>query len=63
MNRNLLYLVLFIILIAISCGQPPVEEAAESITAESLMRHIEIISSDEYEGRAPATRGEDLTVD
>ncbi|MGM0745138.1 MAG: M28 family peptidase [Bacteroidota bacterium] len=38
------------------------EQAAESITAESLMSHIEVLSSDEFEGRAPATQGEDLTV-
>ncbi|WP_372905145.1 M28 family peptidase [Rhodohalobacter sp.] len=62
MNRNLLYLIPIIILLAISCSEPPVEQAAESITAESLMSHIEVLSSDEFEGRAPATQGEDLTV-
>ncbi|HEU5285175.1 MAG TPA: M28 family metallopeptidase [Sphingomicrobium sp.] len=28
-----------------------------------LSRHIQVISSDAYEGRAPATRGEQMTVD
>lgn len=39
------------------------DRAAELITAESLLAPIEILSSDEFEGRAPATRGEDLTVE
>jgi Zn-dependent M28 family amino/carboxypeptidase len=36
--------------------------ALESITTNDLLRHIRILSSDEFEGRAPATKGEDLTV-
>ncbi|TVQ64937.1 MAG: M20/M25/M40 family metallo-hydrolase [Balneolaceae bacterium] len=48
-----------------SCTQEAsvnLENAQESITEESLIRHIEILSSDEFEGRAPATPGEELTV-
>ena len=63
MNRILLFLSPLFLFLAISCGQPPVDQAAESITAESLKSHIEVLSSDEFEGRAPATRGEDMTVD
>jgi Zn-dependent M28 family amino/carboxypeptidase len=36
--------------------------ALESITTNDLLQHIKILSSDEFEGRAPATKGEDLTV-
>jgi Zn-dependent M28 family amino/carboxypeptidase len=36
--------------------------AAASIAGDDLMRHIKVLSSDEYEGRAPATRGEELSV-
>jgi len=32
------------------------------ISAENLARHLSILASDEFEGRAPATRGEELTV-
>jgi Zn-dependent M28 family amino/carboxypeptidase len=32
------------------------------IEAERLAQHISILASDEFEGRAPATRGEELTV-
>jgi len=45
-----------------SCGSP-VEEGAKTITEESLMEPIEILSSDDFEGRAPATKGEELTVE
>jgi Zn-dependent M28 family amino/carboxypeptidase len=36
--------------------------AIESITAADLMRHIQRLASDEFEGRAPASPGEDSTV-
>ena len=36
--------------------------ALASITAEDIMRHTRVLSSDEYEGRGPGTRGEELTV-
>ncbi|HEV2914142.1 MAG TPA: M28 family metallopeptidase [Pyrinomonadaceae bacterium] len=39
-----------------------VKTASESITAGDLLRHIKTLSADEYEGRAPGTRGEELTV-
>ncbi len=42
-------------------GRPPSGPAA-SISGDDLMRHIKTLASDEYEGRAPGTRGEDLTV-
>ena len=33
-----------------------------SITAPEILEHTRVLSSDEYEGRAPGTRGEELTV-
>ena len=38
------------------------DDAAASIMPEDLMRHIKVLSSDEFEGRAPATKGEELSV-
>jgi Zn-dependent M28 family amino/carboxypeptidase len=32
------------------------------LSHEALMAHVRVLSSDEYEGRSPGTRGEDLTV-
>jgi Zn-dependent M28 family amino/carboxypeptidase len=44
--------------------EPSALAAAESVmTAERLLGHIRILSSDRFEGRAPGTRGEQLTVD
>src|SRR5688572_17192749 len=40
----------------------PANEARGSITTNDLLRHVTVLSSDEFEGRAPATRGEELTV-
>lgn len=37
-------------------------EAEALITEESLMDHIHVLASDDFEGRAPATRGEELTI-
>jgi len=38
-------------------------DAAERvITSENLLAHIKVLSSDEFEGRAPSTKGEELTV-
>jgi len=43
-------------------GGPDPSPALESITADDLMRQIGRLSSDGFEGRAPATAGEDSTV-
>ena len=40
---------------------PP--SAWNAITPDALLKHIRILSSDEFEGRAPATPGEQKTVD
>ena len=42
-------------------GTPP-PQAAQLITAEGLAAHIQVLASDEFEGRAPATPGEERTV-
>src|SRR5256885_16116684 len=42
---------------------PPVpKEAADAITAVDLLKHIKVLASDEYEGRAPGSKGEELSV-
>ena len=38
------------------------QPALESITPDGLLAHIKILASDEYEGRAPGTKGEELSV-
>src|SRR5687767_13760943 len=36
--------------------------ALASITAADILQHTRVLSADEFEGRGPGTRGEDLTV-
>jgi Zn-dependent M28 family amino/carboxypeptidase len=40
----------------------PLERALSSITTDDLLRHIRVLASDDFEGRAPGTRGEERTV-
>ena len=40
----------------------PLASASESIQADQLLAHIQRLASDEFEGRGPGTRGEELTV-
>lgn len=36
--------------------------SAPSIEAGAIIKHVKVLASDEYEGRAPGTRGEELAV-
>ena len=38
------------------------QPALEVITPDGLLAHIKVLASDEFEGRAPGSRGEDLSV-
>lgn len=35
----------------------------EPLSAQALIEHVRVLASDEFEGRAPGTRGEELTID
>ena len=41
---------------------PELKPALDAITANDIMQHTKALSSDEYEGRGPGTKGEELTV-
>jgi Zn-dependent M28 family amino/carboxypeptidase len=52
-----------------STSTPPAQQAARPATVpaariepQAILDRIKVLSSDEYEGRAPGTKGEDLTV-
>jgi len=38
------------------------QPALETITPDGLLAHIKVLASDEFEGRSPGTKGEDLSV-
>jgi Zn-dependent M28 family amino/carboxypeptidase len=46
----------------ISATSAQLQPALESVQTNDLIRHIKTLASDEFEGRSPGTRGEDLTV-
>ena len=64
MNRSLFCSIFIFALLFGGCrsSEPEVEEAAQAITEESLLKHIQVLSSDEFEGRATASEGEEKTV-
>jgi Zn-dependent M28 family amino/carboxypeptidase len=42
--------------------QERLQPALEAITPDGLLAHIKVLASDEFEGRSPGTKGEDLSV-
>ena len=45
-----------------NASNDPLQAGLEAITPESLLAHIKVLASDEFEGRAPGSQGEDLSV-
>ncbi|HEU0207398.1 MAG TPA: M28 family peptidase [Candidatus Udaeobacter sp.] len=64
MSRLLLALVFFaaVSLLGNDELKERLQPAIEAITPEGLLSHIKVLASDEFEGRAPGTRGEALSV-
>jgi len=58
------YLFILTCLLYLSCGhqEPGVDAATASITVADFDADIAVLASDEFEGRAPATAGEEKTV-
>ncbi len=49
-------------LIVVAAPIEPPKEAENAIDAAGLLDHIKVLGSDKFEGRAPGTHGEDLSV-
>src|SRR5881394_2565331 len=63
MKRLTLILLLAAGAFAFGAESPTVPKAAaDSITAADLLNHIKILASDEFEGRGPGSKGEELSV-
>ncbi len=56
-----IFALLSVPLLAASAQLPP-QAALDSIKADTLLRHIKVLASDEFEGRAPGSKGEELSV-
>ena len=63
-NAVILGIVMVLLIASTACNKKghDLESAASLISAESLAENTGILSSDEFEGRAPASRGEELTI-
>jgi Zn-dependent M28 family amino/carboxypeptidase len=57
-----LFLILALFVFGCAKKEHDLEAALASISAESLSKNTEILSSDKFEGRAPSSKGEELTV-
>src|SRR5256714_8196900 len=63
MKRLTIILLLAAVAVAFAAESPTVPKAAgDSIAAADLLNHIKILASDEFEGRAPGSKGEELSV-
>src|ERR1700738_5003638 len=47
---------------AIDKPEEKLKTALDVITPDGMLAHIKALSSDEFEGRAPGTKGEELSV-
>src|SRR5206468_983446 len=55
-----LYAVSFI---AADIGREPPKQAEDAIDAKGLLEHTKVLGSDKFEGRAPGSHGEDLSIE
>src|SRR5438874_3810902 len=66
MKISRLLLALFFSAAASLLGNDELKErlqpALEAITPDGLLAHIKVLASDEFEGRAPGSKGEELSV-
>jgi len=64
MNKHATLLTGLVMLSAVACAKPgPVSMAQlPDVDTAAVLAHTRVLSSDEFEGRAPGTKGEDLTV-
>jgi Zn-dependent M28 family amino/carboxypeptidase len=62
LSRSGAFLAVCAVLVAAENGPVP-EKALHAITPEGILKHIKVLSSDEFEGRAPGTPGETKSLD
>src|SRR5215475_1959384 len=66
MKISCLLLAIFFVALAALLGNDELRDrlqpALEAITPDGLLAHIKVLASDEFEGRAPGSKGEELSV-
>src|SRR3954464_7936752 len=63
MNRTLTILLLSAAAALAADPEDKLRPSLETITPDGMLAHVKALSSDELEGRAPGSKGEELTVD
>src|SRR5437764_3814667 len=63
MNRTLTIFLLTTLAAAAAEPEDKLRPSLEAITPDGMLAHIKTLASDEFEGRGPGTKGEDLSVD
>jgi len=58
-----IFIVIFLLFPGCTSKTSGIEEALASISVEDFKKDIKILSSDEFEGRSPASKGEELTIE
>jgi len=69
MKRILSFISIAAVILFVACSAPapapppePVKPTFPAIDGQAILQHIKVLASDEYEGRAPGSKGEDLTI-
>jgi Zn-dependent M28 family amino/carboxypeptidase len=64
MRKKTLLILLAVISAAAGCNSEDIkiESALETITADEMKEHISVLASDDFQGRFPATAGEEKTI-
>src|SRR3954469_7956138 len=63
MKTSLCLSALSFVAIAFAADPPAApKEALDAMNAADLLKHIKVLASDEFEGRAPGSKGEELSV-
>ena len=62
MNRTLAILLLTTLAALAAEPEDKLRPSLETITPDGMLAHIKMLSSDEFEGRAPGSKGEELSV-
>jgi Zn-dependent M28 family amino/carboxypeptidase len=67
MTRFTIHGIIVALILSIACSAPPpAPELAKptfpALDGAAILQHIKVLASDEFEGRAPGTKGEELTV-
>lgn len=61
--RKITLLMVPFLLIMVACQTSEVDQLASEITVDALLEHINVLSSDEFEGRGTGTRGEEKAAE